>query len=97
MTKITRQKMQNFIQGNARMIKARVGLESRHLIEQVAYRESKCSDCVKEGHCLGPDCSCGVPGRWFVDESCNLDRFPDLMEPDDWEAFKLANNIIIES
>ena len=93
--KITRQKIKNFISGNTRKIASHFGIGEHHLIEQVAYRESKCPDCAKEGHCLG-DCSCRVPGRWFVDRTCNLKRFPNLMEADEWEVYKKNNGIIVE-
>ena len=94
--KITRRNIKNFIEGNARLIKANLGMGKPHLIEQVAYRESKCLECSKVGHCLGPNCDCSVPGRWFVDRTCNEKKFPDLMEEELWQEYKKHKGIEIE-
>jgi len=90
--KITIQNIKNFIIGNARYLGSKARLTDMVLIEQVAYRSSKCPDCLTAGHCLG-SCECSVPGRWFVDATCNEDRFPDLMDKETWEQFKIDNNI----
>lgn len=94
--KITIQNIKNFVSGNARMIQANFGIGKAHLIEQVTYRESKCTECSKAGHCLGPNCSCSVPGRWFVEKSCNEKKFPDLMEEELWQEYKKHKEIEIE-
>lgn len=64
--------------------------------EQVLYRASFCKDtCLKEGKCK--ECSCSVPGKLYSTRSCNEGKlFPNLMSLDDWEEFKIKNNIEID-
>ena len=62
-----------------------------HIQEQIQYRESKCPDCLEAGECKV--CGCSVPGKWFVTKSCNNgERFPDLMNKEEWEEFKAKQN-----
>ena len=60
---------------------------------------SKMWYCIKIGHKnKGPgtcrECGCSIPGKWFVEKSCNNGkRFPDLMDKFKWDEFKKKNNI----
>jgi len=87
--KITIKNIMNFIEGNTLLFGDKLGLLPKHTKEQVEYRASKCYEsCYKgnKGSCL--ECGCSVPGKWYVEESCNPDKFPDLMNEEDWENFK---------
>jgi len=95
MTKITVQNIKNFMQGTARQIGNEIGMTPEHIVEQVAYRESKCPECKEAGHCVAGTCGCGVPGRWFSTQSCNYARFPDLMGKEEWEEYKRLHGIIV--
>ncbi len=83
----------NYAQGNLRMIQAALGVVDKHIQEQVIYRSSYCADCLQAGSCK--NCSCSVPGRWYSTPTCG-DRFPDLMNEEDWEKYKEENNIEID-
>lgn len=81
-----------FVEGNAKeMYDKLVGLP-KHTKQQVMYRLSQCADdCVIEGKCK--ECGCRLPGKAFVTESCNPERFPNLMNEEDWDKFKEENGI----
>jgi len=92
--KITPTKILQFIEGNLKMLGDKVHLLATHEKEQVAYRALICKDdCVKLGYCTY--CGCDIPGKLYVKKSCNNgERFPDLMNKEAWEKFKLEKNII---
>lgn len=93
MVKLTIQNVKNFAQGTFRLAEMELGLLDQHILEQAAYRESLCPDCAEAGKCVG--CGCSVPGRWFSDPSCSKNRYPAIMEIDQWEQYKKDNNIEI--
>lgn len=89
---ITLKNINQFIEGNSKMFLADVGLQPEHLREQIAYRALLCKDdCVVQGHCK--QCGCDLPGKFYVNESCNPERFPNLMSRLEWEEFKKENNV----
>ena len=91
-SQITIKNIKSFIEGNSKMFLSKLGFEAEHLKEQVAYRMLKCKDdCVPQGYCK--ICNCGLPGKHYVEESCNPERFPNLMSAKEWENFKKINNI----
>jgi len=75
------------------MILDKAGMVSQAFKEQIAFRHLKCKDdCVKAGKCK--HCGCGLPGRFFTVKSCNNgDRFPDIMEEEEWKQYKIENKI----
>jgi len=85
--KITPKNIKAFLEGYSKLaFDGLIGLPI-HLQEQIAYRASKCPDCVKAKKCQ--HCGCSVPGKFYVKASCNNgERFPDLMEKDDWDRYK---------
>jgi hypothetical protein len=93
---ITPKKIFQFIEGNLKMLGDQFDLISPHQKEQVLYRSQICKDdCMKYGYCK--ECGCSVPGKLYVKKSCNGGkRFPDLMSKEEWEKYKLDNNIIVE-
>ena len=94
--KITPTKIFQFIEGNLKMLGDQLHLLSKHEREQVFYRSEVCkNDCVKFGYCVF--CGCSLPGKMYVNESCNNgERFPNLMNAENWEKFKKEHNIEIK-
>ena len=93
--KITPKKIFQFIEGNLKMLGDQMHLLPKHEREQVLYRSMICKDdCMERGYCIY--CGCSVPGKMYVKTSCNSgERFPDLMGAEDWEKYKIKNNIEI--
>lgn len=87
---ITLSNIYNFIEGNTRLFTH--NLQPKHIKEQIAYRMLLCkNDCAKTRKCI--KCGCDYPGRVYTTESCNTDRFPDLMSGLEWIEFKFKNKI----
>lgn len=87
---ITLSNIYNFIEGNSRMFTGR--FQPQHIKEQISYRMLICSkDCAINKKCI--KCGCDYPGRVYTSESCNLERFPNLMSRIEWDKFKKENNI----
>ena len=93
MAKITLQNIKNLIEGTGRQVGVELGMTAEYIMEQAAWRETKCPDCKKAGRCS--ICGCSVPGRWFTTQTCNAKRFPDMMGPNDWKAYKEEYGITI--
>lgn len=83
----------SYVEGNAKYFFNQLRAYPPHIQEQVAYRLYKCKDdCVPEGKCKV--CECPPKKKAFVNESCNNgERFPNLMNKEDWEKFKNDNGI----
>lgn len=94
--KITPKNIMNFIEGNIKMLGDRLNLLAKHQREQVIWRSELCKDdCMIEGKCKY--CGCSVPGKLYVVKSCNRgQRFPDMMDENEWEQYKKLNNITID-
>ena len=88
-------KVLQFIEGNLKMLGDKLNLLPIYEKEQVLYRSEICkNDCMKKGKCIY--CGCSVPGKLYVKKSCNKGkRFPDMMSVEDWNKFKIDNNITI--
>lgn len=91
--KITFKNISQYIEGNTKMFMDYLGFQPQHIKEQIAYRMLICKDdCMKTGSCKY--CSCDIPGKMFVKESCNNnERFPDLMNKVEWIKYKEENGI----
>jgi len=89
-------KVFQFIEGNLKMLGDKLNLLPQHEREQVLYRSEICkNDCMVKGKCKY--CGCSVPGKLYVKKSCNKGkRFPDMMDADAWNQFKLDNNIQVQ-
>jgi hypothetical protein len=96
MPEINLKNILQFIQGNANMLGDKFNLLPKYKKEQVTWRLDFCrNDCVKEGKCKF--CGCSVPGKLYVDQSCNGGkRFPDMMNENDWNEYKKLKNIVIK-
>lgn len=82
----------SFIEGNGKYFLDKLSPEPQYLKEQRIYRLSKCNeDCLVTGKCV--ICKCPPHKKVFVNESCNPDRFPDIMNEENWDKFKKENNL----
>jgi hypothetical protein len=92
MPKITISNIASFIEGTSKEAYDKlIGLPV-HIQEQVAYRHEKCKDdCIPQGGCI--HCGCNPIGKHFVNKSCNNgERFPDLMDKEAWDLYKIEVN-----
>jgi len=90
--KITLHNIKSFIEGNVQLGLEELGLQPLHVQEQIAYRRLVCKDdCAKTNECIV--CGCDFKGKTSVKESCNPDRFPDLMNKLEWDKYKETNEI----
>ena len=88
--------IKHFIEGYSKFYYDKlIGLEP-YIQEQIMYRMSICKDdCMVKGECKY--CGCSVPKKMFVIESCNEGKlFPNIMRKEDWELYKIENNIKIK-
>jgi hypothetical protein len=91
---ITPEKIRQYLEGNLKMLGDMFYLLPKHVREQVAWRSLICQDCLSEGACKY--CGCTVPGKLYVTVSCNGDeRFPNLMDEEEWTQYKIENKIEI--
>lgn len=95
MPKITIKNIGQFIEGNYNLLYDQLLGQPDYYKEQILYRHSKCKDCFENGGCVY--CGCSLPGKHYVKKSCNKgERFPDLMDEKEWEAYKEKNEIKID-
>lgn len=91
---ITPEKVRQFLEGNLKLLGDRFDLLPKHTKEQVVWRSLKCQDCMKTGVCKY--CGCSLPGKLYVTKSCNDGEiFPNLMDSEDWEEYKINFSIEI--
>ena len=86
--------IKSFIEGNVKYFEREVrGQLQEHIEEQIVWRLSKCKDdCVPDGKCQ--HCNCPTHKKILVTISCNEgERFPDMMNEEDWEEYKKEHNI----
>lgn len=90
--KITIKNIKSYIEGNFQRSLEIAHMQPRHIQEQIAYRRLLCKDdCAVNNQCI--ICGCDFKGKTSVAESCNKERFPDLMSKIDWELYKIDNGI----
>lgn len=92
---ITPKNILHFLEGHFKWLGDEFKILPRHMKEQVIYRTQFCKDdCIPAGFCRY--CGCDLPGKFYVSESCNgEERFPDMMNSEDWQNYKIENNIKI--
>lgn len=89
---ITLSNIRSYLEGNGQRILEELKLQPKHIQEQIAYRRLLCNnDCAVQNKCI--KCGCDFKGKTSVQQSCNPERFPDLMSKNDWIKFKKDNNI----
>jgi hypothetical protein len=90
--KITLHNIKSFLEGNGQRVLEELQLQPLHIQEQIAYRRLLCKDdCAKTNECI--KCGCDFKGKTSVRESCNTERFPDLMGKMEWDKYKETNDI----
>ena len=90
--KITIKNIKSYLEGNTQLALERLHIQPQHIREQIAYRRLLCKDdCAIQGTCI--KCGCEFKGKTSVVESCNPERFPNLMPKQEWEQFKIDNDI----
>jgi hypothetical protein len=90
--KITFKNIKSFLEGNSQLLLEELNLQPPHIQEQIAYRRLICKDdCAVADECIV--CGCSFKGKTSVKESCNKERFPDLMGNLEWIKYKQDNNI----
>ncbi len=77
----------SFFEGNIKYFYYKIFNKPQHIQEQIQMRLSKCqNDCLIDNKCI--KCGCPVNKKVFVEKSCNEERFPDLMNNEEWEQYK---------
>jgi len=90
--KITLHNIKSFLEGNGQRVLEELKLQPLHIQQQIVYRRLICKDdCAKQDKCI--KCGCDFKGKTSVRESCNPERFPDLMSKIEWDKYKETNGI----
>ena len=85
--------IRKFMEGYSRVFYDKIIGLPKHQQEQIEYRASLCrKDCAVKKECI--KCGCNYPEKLFNYESCNVERFPAIMDEQKWVLFKKENNII---
>jgi|TARA_R110000822_G_scaffold152112_8_gene291364 hypothetical protein len=87
---ITIDNVHNFLVGNLKYYKSKVITVPDHIKEQLQHRLDLCGDCIEAEGCI--KCGCPVVKKHFLKKSCNPERFPDLMEKEEWDEYKKTIN-----
>lgn len=71
------------------------GLIEPHIQEQFEYRINligkKSPKCLTENNCV--ICGCSTLEMAISDKICEGDCYPEMMDSETWEKFKIQNNI----
>lgn len=68
-------------------------LYKKHQLEQIIFRMYICESCLENKKCKG--CHCNVYDKLIEPVSCNPKVFPNMMNQNEWDAYKKTNNIQI--
>lgn len=85
---LTLKNVKSFFEAHARIVYDKfIGLPV-YMQEQVAYRHDLCKDdCFLTNKCKY--CGCDADAKAFGNDSCNNgERFPDMMNEEEWNEFK---------
>lgn len=92
MNDITLKNIKSFISGNLKYYLSKIIDLPPHLKEQYYYRLYQCKDdCLPNRRCI--QCNCPTLKKAYVLESCNTNRFPDLLAGQEWQEYKEKHNI----
>ena len=98
--KINIKNIKGYLQGNLRYFMDFTGIikPEEHILEQVKWRLHKIKEnsplCLEYKSCI--NCGCSVIEKVYEDRACEGDCYPIMKNKEDWEDFKLKNNINIE-
>ena len=94
MRKVRIKDIRSFIEGNFKYFRNKFLAAPDYINDQILLSLCK-DDCLKANACKY--CSCPPRKKVWVVESCNNgERFPDLMNKEDWGKFVKENNIKIQ-
>jgi hypothetical protein len=69
--------------------------EIQSYCEQVVFRAYLCAPCMEAGACV--DCKCPMPDAIHTpDNFCSQGNWNEMLAPEQWEAYKKANNLKIK-
>jgi hypothetical protein len=89
---ITTGKVKSFLQGYTRYYFDNIFGLPDPIKEQVFFRLFTCKNsCLPQGKC--EICKCPTIQRAYSSASCNPEKFPDMLSVQEWEAYKIENNI----
>lgn len=89
---ITIKNIRSFIEGHARSYLDKICLLPHYTKEQVFYRIYTCRNtCIPYSKC--EKCTCPAIGKSYATQSCNLEKFPNLMQEVEWEEYKVEKSI----
>lgn len=60
-------------------------------IEQIAYRMYLCNSCIENKKC--EKCGCQPLDTLGDRYSCNENKFPNILSEENWNEYKIKNNI----
>lgn len=90
--KITWHRIKSYFKGNIRLIKYEKLPWT--IKEQFYYRITRMNpSCLQNKQC---PCECPFPAKQLDDDSCELNCYPIMLSPSDWELFKEVKSIDIE-
>lgn len=65
-----------------------------HQVEQYNWRLTVMNpECLSSGHCV--ICGCETPQLQMCGDACEGNCYPAMMSKEEWEAFKLKNQIVL--
>ena len=94
---ITAQDVVNYIEGNINYLRSQSSFFKLevHIQEQATYRSYLCIDCLEAGECK--ICHCITPNMFYAPKKLDKeDKWGVMLDKDEWEKFKLDNNIDID-
>lgn len=87
---ITLKNVRSFLSAHKNIALEKFDKFPEHKQEQVQYRASLCGDCIERGECMS-NCGCPTHKVLMSDESCELNRWPDMLDAVEWEAYKATD------
>jgi len=95
--KINSHNVLRFLKAKLREFSDAFNLLEDYKKEQVIWRRDQAKECSANGYCTY--CGCSTPGKYYTDDGCDdpvKKCYPDMMSKEEWEKFKITNNITIE-
>jgi hypothetical protein len=95
---INKKTLSVFLQGNLRAILKHFDSVPENILEEASWRKTqvllKNPKCIELGKC--DYCECSIEETLLSDPACKHGCYPHMRNKEEWENFKLQNNIIIE-
>lgn len=93
---LTLKNIHAYLQGNLRYLAEQYGPEfikaEPHIREQIMFRiDISNPKCIESKSCV--ECGCTVPNLMYADKQCGGECYPEMMNKEQWEDFKLSLRI----